>query len=99
MELIINKGCITLEIAKDLSTLILPSKVNCLMRHNFIMFSILTICSESFFFLLKIFIIRKMNTNYFHSFVVKINTFHATECHLNPIQNTKYRLFYIGFNA
>ena len=34
-SLVIRKRCITLEIAKDLDTLILPSKVNCLMRHNF----------------------------------------------------------------
>ena len=34
-NLVINKRCITLEIARDLNTVILPSKVNCLMRHNF----------------------------------------------------------------
>ena len=40
--------CITLKIAKDLDTVILPSKVNCLMHHNFKMLSILTICWEKF---------------------------------------------------
>ena len=45
-SLVINKRCITLEIAKDLNTVILPFKVNCLIRHNFKMLSILTICSE-----------------------------------------------------
>ena len=45
------------------------------------------------FILLKIFIIRKMNTKYFHGFVIKINTFHATECHLNPIQDPNTRNF------
>ena len=53
------------------------------------------------FILLKIFIIRKMNTKYFHGFVIKINTFHATEWHLNSIQNTNTRNFYfvlLGLN-
>ena len=34
-SLVINKKCITLEVVRDLSTTILPSKVNCLMCHNF----------------------------------------------------------------
>ena len=36
---------------------------------------------------------RKMNTKYFHCFLDKINTFRATDCHLNPIQNTSARNF------
>ena len=40
-SLVINKRCITLEIAKDLNTVILPSKVNFLTRHNFKTFSIM----------------------------------------------------------
>ena len=47
-NLVIIKRCITLEIAKGLNTVILPSKVNCLRRHNFKMFSILIIWSENF---------------------------------------------------
>ena len=42
-----------------------------------------------------------MNTKYFYGFVVKINLFNATECHLNPIQNTNPRNFtlvLLGFN-
>ena len=27
-----------------------------------------------------------MKTKYFHGFIIKINLFHATECHLNPIR-------------
>ena len=45
---VVNKRCITLETGKDLKTVILPSRVNCLMRHNFILFSILTKCLEEF---------------------------------------------------
>ena len=45
------------------------------------------------FILLKI--IRKMNTKYFHGFVIKINTFYATECYLNPIQNINTHNFTI----
>ena len=41
-SLVINKRCITLETARDLKAVILPSKVNCLMRHDFKMFFILT---------------------------------------------------------
>ena len=40
LSLVISKRCITLETAKHLKTVILPSKVNCLMHHNFIMLSI-----------------------------------------------------------
>ena len=29
-----------------------------------------------------------MNVNYFRGFIIKINTFHATECDLNPVRNT-----------
>ena len=47
-NLVINKRCITLEIAKDLNNLSLPFKVNCIIRHKFNIFSILTICSENF---------------------------------------------------
>ena len=42
-----------------------------------------------------------MNTKYFHGFI-KINTFHATECHMNPIQNTNtcdFTFSFISFNA
>ena len=59
-----NEICITLEIAKDMNTVILPSEVNCIMRHNFKMFPILTIRSEKFFILLRIFIKRKMIPKY-----------------------------------
>ena len=45
------------------------------------------------FILLKIFIIQKMSTKYFHGFAIKINTLHTAECHLNPIQNTNTRNF------
>ena len=48
--IVIEFGCITLETAKELKTLTLPSKVNCLMRHNFQMFSVLKICSQKFLF-------------------------------------------------
>ena len=47
-SLVISKRCITLETANDLKTLILPSKVDCLMRHILKMFSILTICLQKF---------------------------------------------------
>ena len=42
-----------------------------------------------------------MNTKYFQGFVIKINTFHATEYHLNPTQNTDTRIshfVWLGFN-
>ena len=45
-SLVISKTWITLETPKDLKTVVLPSKVNCLMRHNFKMFSIFTIFSQ-----------------------------------------------------
>ena len=45
------------------------------------------------FILLKIFIMQKFNAKYFHGFVIKINTFHATGNHLNPTQNTNTRNF------
>ena len=135
---VISTRCLTSETVKDLKTVILPCKVNCLIRHNFKMFyfdnmfrggssaaakskmerfviivngfqplpiitkhSILDVAAVldpplmfvKNFILLKIFIIRKMNTKYCHGFV--INTFHATECLLNPIQNTNIRQFHI----
>ena len=46
VEFVIDKRCTTLEMARDLNTVILPSKVNCLMRHNFNILSILRICLE-----------------------------------------------------
>ena len=43
-----------------------------------------------------------MNTKQFQGFVIKINTFHATECHLNPTQKTKKtaisHFVLLGFN-
>ena len=47
-SLVIKKRCTTLEIARDLNTVILLSKVNNLMHHNFRILSILRICSEKF---------------------------------------------------
>ena len=42
-----------LDTAKDLKTVILPFEVNCLMRHNFKMFSILKVLSCSRFYYVK----------------------------------------------
>ena len=46
LRLVINKRYVTLETGKNLTTVILPFEVNCLIRHNFKMFFILTILSE-----------------------------------------------------
>ena len=82
-----------------MKTVTLPYKVNCLMLHNFTFYFDNMFAKVSIF--LKIFIIRKMNTKYFHGFI-KINTFHATECHMNSIQNTNtcdFTFSFISFNA
>ena len=68
-----------LTVKYQLKSVILPYKVNCFMRHNLKVFFILTICSENFFILFKIFIKRKMNNKYV--LAIKVNTFHTTECH------------------
>ena len=47
--LVINKRCITLETVKELKTIVSPSKINCLILQSFRMFSILTICLQSFY--------------------------------------------------
>ena len=71
-SLLINKRCITLEIAKDLNTV-----------RYFLFWGYV----PKKFILLKIFIIKSIiNTKYFHGFVTKINTFFAIECHLNPFR-------------
>ena len=51
------------------------------------------------FIFLKTFILRKMNTEYFQGFVIKINTFYAAECHLNSTQNTNTRNFTFRINS
>ena len=51
---------------------------------------------EKIFYLAQDFYYTKnivLSTKYFHGFVIKINTFDATECHLNPIENTNIRNF------
>ena len=70
------------------------------MHHNFTMLSILTLRLQKFL-VLKIVIIGKINTKYFHNFVIKIDTFNATDYHLNPIQDTNTHNFtfcVISFN-
>ena len=79
--------------AKDLRTVIPPSKVNYFMRHHFKMLSILALYSQKILSCSRFLLYEKMNTNYFHSFVININTFHASECHLNPIQDTNTHSF------
>ena len=42
-----------------------------------------------------------MNTKYFHGFVINVDTFHASECHLNPIHNANTAVSHfvlLGFN-
>ena len=89
-------GCCSLDylgfwkLVKDkvLKTVTLPSKVNSLMRRNFkIIPLILTIFSQKWLSCSRFLLCEKWSW-YFHGFVMKINTFHAAECHLNPIQNS-----------
>ena len=82
-SLVINKRCLTLETAYDLKTVILPSKINCLMRNSFKMFYILTICSQKVLSCSRFLLCDKLTPSIF---AIKINRFHPTECYLNPIR-------------
>ena len=68
-----NERCTTLGTAKDLMIVILFFKVHCLMRLNFKMCSNFNNMLAKKFILLKIFIVQKISTKYFHVFVIKIN--------------------------
>ena len=75
----------------------LAPNVHCLMRRNFQVFYFDN-TFPNVFFLPKIFFTRKMITKYFHGFGIKINKFHFTECHMNPIQNTDTLNFTFSLN-
>ena len=70
-SLVISQRCITLETANGLKTVIFLSKVNCVILKCFLSDNMF----GKVFVLFKIFLIRKMNTKYFHGFIIKIYTF------------------------
>ena len=93
--LVITKRCITLETAKELKTIISPSKINCLMLQTFRMFSILIICLQRFY-LAQDFYYAKINTTHFHSLSIKIKPFY-TISHRTPFR-TPIMVFRIFFD-
>ena len=92
--LVITKRCITLETAKELKTIISPSKTNCLMLQTFRMFSILIICLQRSY-LAQDFYYAKINTTHFHSLSIKIKPFY-TISHRTPFRTPilVFRIFF-----
>ena len=93
-----NKRCITLETAQDLNTIILSSKVNCLMHHNFLFWQYV---QKNYLSCTKFLLYEKWTASIFNVLLLRFSTFHATKCHLNlirpPIPSISH-FFLIGFN-